>query len=176
MAAIQSLGEVETVQRTWSPGATSRGLRLYDTFNYAYATLYRMQPNIRTCVDFLSRNIAQLGLHVFRRVTDTDRLRLTDHDLAARLSRGNGMIVLGCSRIDVAPSLTEMETVATAVRAVFAPAWLWRAKEAERREIRGEAHYIWRLYWPAETLELIHAPMKQVSWLGEQRGGVNIYQ
>jgi len=52
-----------------------------------WATMYRLQPNVRTCVDFLARNIAQLGLHVFRRVSDTDRVRLTDHPLARVLAR-----------------------------------------------------------------------------------------
>jgi phage portal protein BeeE len=40
-------------------------------------------------VDFLARNVAQLGLHVFRRVSDTDRVRLTDHPLARLIARPN---------------------------------------------------------------------------------------
>jgi HK97 family phage portal protein len=60
---------------------------MYDRFTYDYATLYRTQPNIRTCVDFLARNVAQLGLHVFRRVNETDRQRLRDHPLALLLAR-----------------------------------------------------------------------------------------
>lgn len=64
---------------TWS-GQSSGSVSLYGR-RQAYAELYRTQPNIRICVDFLSRNIAQLGLHVFRRVNDTDRQRLADHDL-----------------------------------------------------------------------------------------------
>jgi len=65
------------------------GVRLYDSFNYDYAALYRMQPNVRTCVDFLARNVAQLGLHSYRRVDDTDRVRLMpgDHGLPQVLSR-----------------------------------------------------------------------------------------
>jgi HK97 family phage portal protein len=55
----------------------------------AYAEIYRTQPNVRICVDFLSRNIAQLALHVFRRVSDTDRERLADHDLARWLAHPN---------------------------------------------------------------------------------------
>jgi HK97 family phage portal protein len=47
----------------------------------SYAAFYRTQPNIRICVDFLARNLAQLGCHVFRRVSDTDRLRAHDHQL-----------------------------------------------------------------------------------------------
>jgi HK97 family phage portal protein len=60
---------------------------MYDNFNYDYAALYRMQPNLRTCIDFLARNVAQLGLHVFRRVSDTDRERLTDHGAAKLLGQ-----------------------------------------------------------------------------------------
>ncbi|OGC95336.1 MAG: phage portal protein [candidate division Zixibacteria bacterium RBG_16_53_22] len=51
---------------------------MYDQYNYDYATIYRTQPNVRTCVDFLARNVAQLGLHWYRRVSDTDRERLTE--------------------------------------------------------------------------------------------------
>ena len=86
MAAIVTLGQLETVQRDWTP-LMRRDVRFYDSFNYEYATLYRTQPNVRTCVDFLARNIAQLGLHVFRRVSDTDRERLRDHELARVLAR-----------------------------------------------------------------------------------------
>ena len=54
-----------------------------------YAMLYRTQPTVRTCVDFLARNMAQLGLHVFRRISDTDRERLADHQLAQWLAKPN---------------------------------------------------------------------------------------
>lgn len=82
MAFVQSLGSIETIRPPWSPGIIRHTLRMYDSFNFDYATLYRTQPNVRTCVDFLSRNIAQLGLHVFRRISDNDRERLTNHPLA----------------------------------------------------------------------------------------------
>lgn len=55
-----------------------------------YATVYARQQNIRTCVDFLSRNIAQLGIGVFRRVSDTDREPLPNHDVAFWLTHPNG--------------------------------------------------------------------------------------
>jgi HK97 family phage portal protein len=82
MAFVQSLGSLNLVQPTWQPGIFRSTIRMYDQYNYDYATMYRTQPNVRTCVDFLARNIAQLGLHVFRRISDTDRERLTDHPLA----------------------------------------------------------------------------------------------
>jgi HK97 family phage portal protein len=47
-----------------------------------YAEMYRTQPAVRTVVEFIARNIAQLGFHVFRRVSETDRVRLYDHELA----------------------------------------------------------------------------------------------
>jgi HK97 family phage portal protein len=52
-----------------------------------YAVMYRTQPAVRTCVDFLARNIAQVALHVFRRISDTDRERLAGHQLANWLER-----------------------------------------------------------------------------------------
>jgi len=88
MAFVMSAGALVDAQPAWWPINRRAGsVRLYDQFNYDYATLYRTQPNVRTCVDFLARNIAQLGLHVFRRVSETDRLRLRDHPLAEILGQ-----------------------------------------------------------------------------------------
>ncbi len=87
MAVVQSLGSLATYTPAWWPTASYGSIRMYNGYNYDYATLFRTQPNVRTCVDFLSRNIAQLGLHVYRRVSDTDRERLTDHPLAQVIRR-----------------------------------------------------------------------------------------
>jgi HK97 family phage portal protein len=54
-----------------------------------YAALYRTQPHVRTVIDFLSQQIAQLGIHVFRRVSDTDRVRVANHPLARLLRTPN---------------------------------------------------------------------------------------
>lgn len=86
MAIVQSLGGLERTQPDWWPPKPT-GVRFYDGYNRDYAVLYREQPNVRTCVDFLARNIAQLGLHVFRRVSETDRARLRDHGLARTLAK-----------------------------------------------------------------------------------------
>ena len=51
------------------------------------AEIWRRQPQVRTVVGFLARNVAQLGLHAFQRVSDTDRERLTEHPLAELLER-----------------------------------------------------------------------------------------
>ena len=54
-----------------------------------YATLYRTQPAIRTVVDACARNIAQLGLHTYERVSDTDRQRDTTSKLAQLVTYPN---------------------------------------------------------------------------------------
>ncbi|MEU2889404.1 phage portal protein [Streptomyces albidoflavus] len=66
-------------------------VQLADGVSVSPSAIYRSQPHVRTVVDFLGRNIAQLGLHVYRRVSDTDRERLTDHPLARLLARPNPM-------------------------------------------------------------------------------------
>jgi HK97 family phage portal protein len=74
-------------QPSWS-SASSRALNLYG-LSEQYAEIYKTQPNVRICVDFLSRNTAQIPLQAFRRVSDTDRIRLVDHDLARWLGKPN---------------------------------------------------------------------------------------
>jgi HK97 family phage portal protein len=87
MAIIRSVGTLQTSARssTWgssgSGGAVSSSMGLYGGRSETYALIYKTQPNVRTVVDFVARNVAQLGLHVFRRVSDTDRERLNDHVL-----------------------------------------------------------------------------------------------
>lgn len=51
--------------------------------------LWRTQPYLRTVVTFLARNIAQLGLHTFVRIGETDRRRLRDDPVAALLGAPN---------------------------------------------------------------------------------------
>lgn len=57
------------------PTSVQMGPNLYMT----YESLWRTQPALRTVVDFLARNIAQLGIHLYRRKSDSDRERVTDH-------------------------------------------------------------------------------------------------
>jgi hypothetical protein len=81
-------------------------------------------------------------------------LRLSD-GLALRLSRGNGWYVLGCSRVGAAPDLREMERVCAAVVAVYRPSQIWRGQLALQTK-GGLQHYILRLYWPFEELDLVY--------------------
>lgn len=47
---------------------------------------WRTQPKLRLVVDFIARNVASIPLHTFERVSDVERLRVTDHPLASTLS------------------------------------------------------------------------------------------
>lgn len=86
---VAGLNGLVDVQSAWAPSVTYGTIRLYNDYYYDYATLYKNQPNVRTCVDFLARNVAQLGLHFFERVNDTDRRRLTDYAGAVLIGRPN---------------------------------------------------------------------------------------
>ena len=57
-----------------------------------YGAMYETQPNVRTVIDFIARNIAQLGIHAYRRVSDTDRERLIDHQVIGWLTTPNPQI------------------------------------------------------------------------------------
>lgn len=88
MAVIESSGALATLGNAWRPTRPT-SVRMYAGLTQDYATIYRTQPNVRTVVDFFARNVGQIGLHVFRRVSDTDRERLTDHQLALTLRSPN---------------------------------------------------------------------------------------
>lgn len=84
MAFVVSGGQLQLTGP--GPLATYMSLPSSVPAPWEYAAIWRAQPQVRTVVSFLARNIAQLGLHTFRRVSDTDRVRLTDHPLAQLLA------------------------------------------------------------------------------------------
>lgn len=57
---------------------------LADGLAQDHAAIWRTQPQVRTVVSFLARNIAQLGIHVYQRLSDVDRVRLSDHPVGRR--------------------------------------------------------------------------------------------
>lgn len=88
MATIQSEGRLATVQSQWSVATRTYGsLALYGTYNEDYASIYRTQPNVRTIVSFLARNVASLNLKAYRRVADDEREHLADHPIARTIRR-----------------------------------------------------------------------------------------
>lgn len=72
---------------------------VYRTYVYGHASafvdgmdvdeLYRTQPQLRTVVSFIASNIAQLPLKSYVRVSDTDRPRDTESDIAKLLRSPN---------------------------------------------------------------------------------------
>lgn len=87
MVFAVSNGKLQAIEQPVAQAPYS--LRLTDDLSQDYAAIYRSQDAVRTVVDFLARNVAQLGVHVFRRVSDTDRERLTDHPVSQLLGRPN---------------------------------------------------------------------------------------
>jgi HK97 family phage portal protein len=83
------------------------------------AELWRTQPHLRTVTDFIARNVAQLGLHTYDRVSDTDRQRVTGSGVAALLRRPN-------------PDQTMYELVYAAVAdmALYDRAFWWVRRDA----------------------------------------------
>lgn len=58
-------------------------------FASSYGMLYRRQPAVRTVVDFLARNIAQLNPKVYIREDNSDRFEVDEHPLAVLLRNPN---------------------------------------------------------------------------------------
>lgn len=85
MAFVVSSGQIAQIERSVQPASMS--MHWTGGYTLAYETIWRTQPHVRTCVSFLARNIAQLGLHTFRRISDVDRERLTGHPLVQLLDR-----------------------------------------------------------------------------------------
>mgnify|MGYP000902562331 CR=1 FL=1 len=87
MAYVISSGELAGLEKRETPRVGS--LSFSPTYTATYGEIWKAQPQVRTVVDFLARNLAQIGLHLFRRVSDTDRERVTDHPLAKLIGRPN---------------------------------------------------------------------------------------
>lgn len=87
MAFVATAGSVRGLSRQQISMPTR--LMLSSTYAADYAEIWRTQESVRTVVSFIARNIAQLGLHFFERVGDSDRQRLQDHPLARLLRQPN---------------------------------------------------------------------------------------
>jgi HK97 family phage portal protein len=90
---VRSFGQLQAVRPSPRAFPSTPGyapsMPWIDADDESYAAIYASQPNIRICVDFLARNISQLSIHAFRRVSDTDRVRLADHETIRWLTRPN---------------------------------------------------------------------------------------
>lgn len=88
MPIVQSAGQLLVIERAPAP-MLSTNITLYGGSRADYREIYRTQPNVRTVVSFLARNIAQLPVHLYRRRADDDRERITDHDFVRALRQSN---------------------------------------------------------------------------------------
>jgi HK97 family phage portal protein len=53
----------------------------------SYGWMYAHQPAVRAVVDYIAVNVAQLGLKLYERVDDTERVRREDHPAAEAMKR-----------------------------------------------------------------------------------------
>ncbi|MEV5770091.1 phage portal protein [Streptomyces antimycoticus] len=83
MSFVVSSGRLAVTGAGVTPGYAAMPLPVAP---WEYETIWRTQPQVRTVIGFIARNVAQLGIHVFRRISDTDRERLTGHPLAQLLA------------------------------------------------------------------------------------------
>ncbi len=76
-AAVFSAQVIDTIRNLGTPGWSD------------YGSMYRAQPAVRSVVDFLARNIAQLNPKTYERLGNTDRLEVGEHPLAHILRHPN---------------------------------------------------------------------------------------
>jgi HK97 family phage portal protein len=91
MPLIASEGQLTRIEQPVNPSNAwwwGGRVKLNDRWT-DYAAIWRTQPNVRTVISFLGRNIAQIALKVYRREADNIRQQLNDHPLAATLKRPN---------------------------------------------------------------------------------------
>ncbi|WP_417220516.1 phage portal protein [Arthrobacter sp.] len=87
MASIISQGQLTSISRPTVTVASR--LAISADYSPDYAQIWRRHGSVQTVVNFLGRNIASLGLHLFERVDDNDRRRVTDHPLAKMIGTPN---------------------------------------------------------------------------------------
>lgn len=88
MGFVVSEGDLRQVS-TWARPISAyhpRGIASFRGTSASYEVIYQQQPNIRTVVDFLGRNIGQLTPRLLERLSDVDT-RATHDDPLAQLLR-----------------------------------------------------------------------------------------
>ena len=163
MAVVASSGTLVSTHRETLRPSIARSLELYSGRVHDYASLYRLQPNLRLVIRFLSRNIASLGLKPYRRISRTEREELEPgHPLRAFLGNPTPIapkptslhawirgIVEDLALYDVAYVLKLRNEASGALNGIRVPptmmeptgdAWLW-AESFRLRGNRGEREY-----------------------------------
>lgn len=88
MVAFSSLGQLGEYVANASPAIelVDPGYPLGQAPDINAENVLRNQPSVRKVTGFIARNVASIPLHLFERISDTDRRRITDHPLAGPLS------------------------------------------------------------------------------------------
>jgi HK97 family phage portal protein len=81
------LSTTQIMDETGNPAAVA--VSLYEELFASNSVIYQTQPNVRTVVDFIARNVAQVNIKLFDRLSDTERVELSDHPLTALLNKPN---------------------------------------------------------------------------------------
>lgn len=117
--------------------------------------LWRTQPHLRTVVNFLARNIAQLGLHTFESVGDANQ-RVRGDKLSAIISKPNRRQ----TRYDLIYGLV-------GDIALYDCAYLWATPDTERAE--GYSIYLLPAAWvTSETTSFYSVPTYTVTVPGDE--------
>jgi HK97 family phage portal protein len=125
----------------------------------SYAVIYRSQPNVRTVVDFISRNCAQLGLHAFRKVSHEDRQRVTDHPIVGTLTNP--------SPSDDVEKRTPYEFIDELLHdiLIYDRAYVLKVREGRDVKLRRLAP---RWVWPQNSQGVWNAPPEFYRYRGRQ--------
>lgn len=85
MAFVVSQGQLAALSRQNVDVRT----RLAVTTDYTadYSKIWESHGSVQTVINFLGRNIASLGIHLYERVDDNDRKRVTSHPVARLMNR-----------------------------------------------------------------------------------------
>lgn len=129
MAILSSQGALTVAAAAAPPQVTtvSTSGPFFDGYRRTYAQIYRAQPAVRTVIEFFSRNIAQLGLHGFERIGDTERERLSPkHSLSRLIKRPN-------------PSTTRYRHIEHTVQDIgtYNNAYWWKQRDASSGKLVG---------------------------------------
>ena len=88
MAVVENTDGIIQINALKTNNFTLQGnLNLYSQKSYDYATIYKTQHEVRSVIDFLSRNISQIPLHAYEKNADNGRVRSSNASLNATLDQ-----------------------------------------------------------------------------------------
>lgn len=86
-STVISEASLSTIPAGWWPIHGGMPLTTYTEYRLDYQAMYLRHNNVKICVDFLARNMAHPGLHIYVRDDADNRSRLRDHRATGILKR-----------------------------------------------------------------------------------------